>query len=327
MSGRAPAFHAALVDYAAAAADLHAVREAVFVREQWVPAGLERDGADPACLHVLARDAAGEPIGAARLLPPPGPCAAGGAAAVDTDAPADGHRWPRIGRMAVLPQWRGRGVGEAMLDLLTGLARARGWPGLALHAQADATGFYMRQGYLPFGPPFVEAGIRHQAMRRRLQGPAGIQACDQAVAIVVALARQARRRLCVYSRELDPGLFDAPESLEALRRLAVRGGGIGIRLLLQDAAAPQRAHAPLLVLAQRLPSVLQLREVDDPVDRAYPSAFVANDAGGYYFRGLGHRFDGEAELDAPARSRQLREEFDRVWERARPCSELRALGL
>ena len=51
------------------------------------------------------------------------------------------------------------------------------------------------------------------------------------------------------------------------------------------------AHSPLLSFAQRLPSVFQFRETAYPVDRAYPSAFVVSDAGGYYFRTLGHRFD------------------------------------
>ena len=69
------------------------------------------------------------------------------------------------------------------------------------------------------------------------------------------------------------------------------------------------------------------REVVDPVDRAYPSAFIANDAGGFYFRGLGHRFDGEADLRAPGRARQLQMEFDRVWERSRAVSEYRSLGI
>jgi predicted GNAT family N-acyltransferase len=316
------------VDYTAAAAGLHAVREAVFVREQGVPAELEQDPADPHCLHVLARDSAGHPIGAARLVPPF--VSAGGCVGEHTDpatVPMSADRLPRIGRMAVLAEWRGRGVGEAMLDALTALARERGWPELALHAQASAVGFYARLGYLPHGARFTEAGIEHQAMHRRLHGVSAIDTRDQAVAVTTALAHRTRRRLSIYSRALDPGLFDAPEVLEALRSLGVRGGGIEIRILFQDAATPQRDHAPLLPLAQRLPSVFLLREVDDPVDRAYPSAFVANDAGGYYFRGLGHRFDGEADLDAPGRSRQLREEFDRVWERSRPCSELRALGI
>ena len=325
------------VDYAAAAAELHAVREAVFVCEQGVPADLERDAADTHCLHALARDADGRPIGAARLVPPlvaTGGCVGERAGNVHENATpaapgaarASPDLLPRIGRMAVLRDWRGRGVGEALLDALTRAARDRGWPELALHAQASAIGFYARLGYLPHGARFTEAGIVHQAMRRKLAGASAIETREAAVAIVSALAHQARRRLCIYSRALDPGLFDAPEVLDALRSLGVRGGGVEVRILLQDAGTPQREHAPLLPLAQRLPSVFGLREVDDPVDRIYPSAFVANDGGGYYFRDLGNRFDGEADLDAPGRSRQLREEFGRVWERSRPCAELRALG-
>lgn len=316
------------VDFASAAGNLHAVREAVFVREQGVPAELERDAADPHCLHVLACDADGRPIGTGRLVPPF--LAVNGCVGQDSTPDkvhAAAAATPHIGRMAVLGDWRGRGVGETMLAALTEWARERGWRVLALNAQASAIPFYARLGYLPHGARFMEAGIEHQAMRRTLDGASTIDNRESAIAIVTALAHQARRRLCVYSRALDPGLFDAPEVLAGLRRLAVRGGGVELRFLLQDAATPQRDLAPLLGLAQRLPSVILLREVADPVDRTYPSAFVANDAGGYYFRSLGHRFEGEADLDAPGRNRQLRAAFDPVWERARPCSEYRALGV
>jgi hypothetical protein len=115
--------------------------------------------------------------------------------------------------------------------------------------------------------------------------------------------------------------------LDALRRFATAGTGGQVRILLQDAAAPQRAQAPLLALAQRLPSAFAFREVADAVDREYPSAFIANDAGGYYFRGLASRLEREADLAAPGRARQLRGEFDRAWARSRPVTEYRALGI
>ena len=328
MSVPSPRFRVDAVDYVAAATDLHAVRAAVFVHEQHVPAGLERDAADPQCLHVLARDPAGRPIGAARLVPPF--VAANACAGEHSDPahhPVSPDPLPRIGRMAVLPEWRGRGVGAAMLVVLTELARAQRWKAIELHAQVDAIGFYARHGYLPSGPRYMEAGIEHQTMRRALGGPNAVEDREAAIATTLAIATTTRRCLRVYSRALDPGLFDAAPVLDALRALAVRGDGIELRFLLQDADTPQREHAPLIALAQRLPSVLLFRAVDDPVDRAYPSAFLANDGGGYYFRGLGHRFDGETALDAGGRARQLREEFDRIWERSRPCSEYRALGL
>jgi predicted GNAT family N-acyltransferase len=299
-----PAFTVETVGFAACADELLRVREVVFVDEQQVPPELERDALDPQCLHVVARDADGRAIGAGRLT-----------------------QERQVGRMAVLRDWRGRGVGEAILAALVAAARDRGWRELWLNAQVGALDFYRRLGFLPYGPRFMEAGIEHQAMRRKLDGAMAVEDRDAAIAAMVALAHATRRELCVYSRALDPGLLDAPEVVDALRRLAVRGGGIVIRVLLQDATTPQRDDAPLIGLAQRLPSVLQLREVDDPVDRNYPSAYIANDAGGYYFRSLGHRFDGETDLGGAGRARQLREEFMRVWERSRPCSELRALGL
>jgi len=291
-------------DYAAALDDLRAVREAVFVREQQVPLDLEWDALDPFSQHVIARDASDNAIGTGRLTPE-----------------------RKIGRMAVLPQWRNAGVGAALLQTLLRLAREHGWNDVSLHAQVGAIDFYLRHGFVAVGERFHEAGIEHQAMRRSLERPQAVADREAAVAITSQLVIAARRRLWIYSRELDPGLLDDPRVLEALRGFATRGQGNEVQLLLQDAAAPQRAHAPLLALAQRLPSAFAFREVDDPVDRAYAAAFIANDAGGYYFRGLGHRFDGEAETDGSGRARQLAETFKPVWERSRPCTELRALGI
>lgn len=300
----ATTFRVEPIDYAAGLAELRAVREKVFVQEQRVPIEEEWDALDPLCLHVIARDVAGVPIGTGRLTPE--------------------HK---IGRMAVLAGWRGRGVGDAMLGVLIDAARTRGWPSLSLNAQVSAEAFYARQGFIPHGERFQEAGIEHQAMRRVLQGPTAVETLSGAVAAVLAVATQARRQLRIYSRELDPGLLDHASVVDALRRFATGTRGSEVQVLLQDAANPQRALAPLLNLAQRLPSVFHFREVREPVDKAYAAAFMANDMSGYYFRALGHRFDGEIDLDGAGRARQLRDEFGRVWERSRPCTEYRALGI
>lgn len=140
-----PSFHVRLVDWREASAVLDALRFEVFVVGQGVPAELERDGRDPDCAHVLAVSDAGEPIGTGRLLP-------------------DG----RIGRMAVLAPWRGRGVGAAMLDALMDEARRRGFTETHLHAQSHAKDFYARHGYVVEGEEYLEAGIPHVGMRARL---------------------------------------------------------------------------------------------------------------------------------------------------------------
>jgi predicted GNAT family N-acyltransferase len=295
-------FTVAIVEFSDARADLHAVREHVFIVEQGVPAEIERDALDPLCRHVIARGADGQPIGAGRLTPD--------------------HR---IGRMAVLPDCRGRGVGEAMLQALVDEARNLGWHEVSLHAQVSALTFYSRHGFVPYDPRFVEAGIDHQSMRRRLDAATPVEGREAAQAAMLGVIAGARRQLLIYSRELDPGLLDQTEVVSALRRFATGGGEI--RILLQDTATPQRAVAPLLGLGQRLTSAFAFRAIEEPIDRDYPSAYAANDRGGWYFRALGHRFEGECRMGDPARVRQLHALFEPVWERARPCSEFRALGL
>jgi predicted GNAT family N-acyltransferase len=152
MSTEKPTFRVEAIDYEQGLAELRAVRETVFVQEQNVPIEEEWDALDPQCLHVIARDDSGLPIGTGRLTPE--------------------HR---VGRMAVLPDWRGRGVGDALLAALVEVARQRGWRELALNAQVSAFGFYARHGFVPYDARFHEAGIEHQAMRRKLEGATEIE--------------------------------------------------------------------------------------------------------------------------------------------------------
>jgi predicted GNAT family N-acyltransferase len=126
-------------------AKLRAVRLAVFVVEQNISEELEWDEHDAVSIHALAEDRAGVPIGCGRLLP-------------------NGY----IGRVAVLSDWRGQGVGAAILLRLIDLARERGDKRVLLNAQTQAMPFYARLGFAPTGDEFVEAGIPHQTMARAL---------------------------------------------------------------------------------------------------------------------------------------------------------------
>ena len=134
-------YSVAVAEWPVCGSELSAVRRTVFVVEQQVPEDLEWDGLDPDYLHAVARAADGRAIGTGRLLP-------------------DG----RIGRMAVLADWRGLGVGAALLQCLLHQARARGDRHIHLHAQVSAVGFYARAGFVAYGEEFMDAGIRHLSM-------------------------------------------------------------------------------------------------------------------------------------------------------------------
>ena len=120
---------------------LIAVRTRVFVEEQGVPPELELDEFDAVSRHAKAVTGEGRIVGTGRLLP-------------------DAH----VGRMCVLPEYRGRSIGSRLLQHFIDLARREGFPHLHLNAQISALDFYRRHGFHEVSDIFLEAGIEHQAM-------------------------------------------------------------------------------------------------------------------------------------------------------------------
>jgi len=314
------AFHVTPADWRVDFDALRAVREAVFLIEQKVPVEDEWDEADPDCLHVLAVDAGGAPIGTARM-----------------------ERSGKIGRMAVLADWRGRGVGAAMLQALLDLARQHDLDAVHCHAQVSALEFYRRFGFEPEGERFMEAGIEHQLMRLPLprrelpprapsdlppqQAAAPFQGIEPAVAAVVAAVAPARQTLRLVSRDLEPTLFGHAEVLAALRGFATGQRGARVLILVQEPVAAQAHRNRLFALAQRLTSCFEFRTPVEPQDVDYPAAYLVGDRGGFVYRPLAARIEGEASACLPARARELIGHFDPIWERSRPCTEFRALGI
>ncbi|RME29380.1 MAG: GNAT family N-acetyltransferase [Deltaproteobacteria bacterium] len=137
------------------------IRRAVFIEEQSVPEALELDGLDGQATQFLAEwrvdtrgyvDDGWEPVGTARLR-----------VVSDGEQPVG-----KAERVAVLPGFRGRGVGQALMSAMEADARRKGLVRIKLASQQDAIGFYERLGYRVFGEPFMDAGIPHRWMDKRL---------------------------------------------------------------------------------------------------------------------------------------------------------------
>jgi len=123
---------------------LQQVRRAVFIEEQEVSEEEEWDDDDLVSVHVLATRNR-EPVGTGRLSP------AG-----------------KIGRIAVLSEVRGLGIGGRILDMLIQEALHKGLLDVHLNAQVHAIPFYEKHGFTAYGEVFDEAGIPHRRMRRNL---------------------------------------------------------------------------------------------------------------------------------------------------------------
>lgn len=126
-----------------------ALRRAVFIDEQGIAEADEIDDLDGQAVHLLAR-IAGRPVGTARLL-----------------RKGDSGK---IGRVCVLPEARGTGLGAALIR--AGIAHFAGDPALVavrLSAQDHAIGFYEKLGFAAYGPAYDDAGIPHRDMLRSLR--------------------------------------------------------------------------------------------------------------------------------------------------------------
>lgn len=117
----------------------------MFIEEQAVPEALEVDGLDDASTHFVAEEAE-RVIGTARLRP------------------LEDNEAGKAERVAVLAEFRNRGIGGLLMDRLEFEAWRMGLLRVVLHAQVSALEFYRRRGYQEEGPRFFEAGIEHQEM-------------------------------------------------------------------------------------------------------------------------------------------------------------------
>ena len=195
-------------------ATMGAIRRAVFVVEQGVPAQLEWDGLVAGCTHVLARMNR-DPVGTGRLLPT-----------------------GRIGRLAVVAGARRHGIGRGLRRGVE-LARAQGLMPVYLHAQVSSASCCEAHGCVAEGAEFDEAGIRHRRMRLAVPAQQRTDAAPGGAAHAALVRRRGTHRrdrgrglgapradaVLVQPRARDlrvPGLHRCGQALRA--RAALREG-------------------------------------------------------------------------------------------------------
>jgi predicted GNAT family N-acyltransferase len=119
------------------------IRMEVFVEEQKVPPWEEMDDLDEEATHYLAEED-GRSVGTARLVD-------------------KGSGVGKIGRVAVLKEARGAGVGRDLMRTILDDTRGQ-FQSYVLDAQLQVIPFYERLGFVPEGEVFLDAGIEHRRM-------------------------------------------------------------------------------------------------------------------------------------------------------------------
>jgi predicted GNAT family N-acyltransferase len=134
------------VNYSAYRETLLSVRVPVLIGELKWPVGWEEDDRDVGCIQLVALHA-DHAVATARI-----------------DLEWNG----KIGRVVVLPAYRNKGIGRALIRTMHDLARAAALRSVWCHAPVTSVPFFELMGYRPEGDPFMEAGVQHQALRRKL---------------------------------------------------------------------------------------------------------------------------------------------------------------
>lgn len=306
---------------------IRSIRHKVFVDEQKVPPELEWDDTDEIADHFLAVLPDNTPVGVARLFSTLG---------------ETGH----IGRMAILPEFRGQGIGEAMLQYL--IAEAAGqYQELKLSAQQHAVAFYQRAGFHVCSEPYEDAGIPHLDMRclapALLNAQAGADRSrpmllgedtqswlfeneSSMLNLMDSMLGQTGQRLWLYDRILAHDFYDRQRFIELVSSLARRHRLSEIRLLIHDDQPLIKRRHQLVELMRRLPSRIELKLINT----AYPhedQPFMLADRQGVVYRHDFTRPSGFAGFADSGRVKRLSEKFQRMWDAGRSSLELRELPL
>lgn len=149
-----------------------------------------------------------------------------------------------------------------------------------------------------------------------------VEAADAALALV----RQARQSLRIFTRDLDPTLYSSEAFRDAVAGFARRGRHTEARILVQDPTRAIRTHHRLIDLAQMLSSHIGVRRVAaEWADEV--CALLLADERGLLYRPYGDRFEGSVDFAAGPRALELGRWFDDVWENSLPDPEFRQLKI
>lgn len=317
---------------------LREIRQAVFVEEQNIPEDLEFDADDIHARHVLALNSAGMAVGCARLL--------------DSGL---------IGRVAVMPDARGAGLGRALMDALISTAESMHLSKVFLHAQQDAEGFYKKLEFISTGASFMEAGIKHLSMERALpipfdtsgltknrviaasSRPGELNATSQhpdalksdlreftdeqsAAEQLRNVLTRAQRTLRIYSPMLDPTLFDQPEVVALVSQFARSAAGIQIEILLRDSQLIVARGHTLVELGRRLDEKMRIRKLPDTI-KGDKQSWLVVDNRALWVQSEPEEYRGWSDTWNQVQAERFAKRYTQFWDRSGPDPELRLLRL
>jgi len=149
---------------------------------------------------------------------------------------------------------------------------------------------------------------------------------DEAKALVLTMAEQAKRQICIFGTDIDQALFNNEAFLDIVSQLARRHSTTQIRILVHDTAKSVQNDHRLIPLAQRLTSSIHIHNTARQHKDSNKTQILVDDFA-YLTCPLATQYNGYANLYDRLEVRQLQHDFDTMWAQSTPDITVRRLDL
>jgi len=147
---------------------------------------------------------------------------------------------------------------------------------------------------------------------------------DEVKIINIALTQQTSRNIDIISKNLDAGVFDTAEYIEAIKNLSISSKFTRIRILIKDSEQMTQYGHRIIDLIQQLTSSIEVRKISEEY-QSYNEAFSVFDTKGVIYLRYADRYEGFANFNRPRLVSELSNFFNEVWEHSTPETNLRRL--
>lgn len=322
------------VTFEAVAKIIKKIREIVFVHELGLPESFSRDESDVEAIHWVAQDSSGQIIGVIRMS-------------------SDGE----ISRLAVMSEYRNKGVGQSLLELAVRKAIRFDLQEVRLEAPVELDNFYTGAGFEKRGNAFDELGLKHQSYIKIIEledvheplqrsGVGNDNYSDSEIVyklgqdkklillrreedyknVILEMTKQAITSVRIFSPLLEHKLFDNSQLRETLSALSRKNRYTHIEILLYDSHRVTRNGHALLELSRKLPSSIKMKIVH-PELRRFNHEYVLVDGAGVIYRLDYEVYDGYANFSDVTECNKLGRQFTAAWESGLIDPNLRQLRI
>ena len=142
----------------------------------------------------------------------------------------------------------------------------------------------------------------------------------------LAVVREAKRKVSIFTHDLEPGIYDDPDFLEVVKRLDLSQTDARIRVLIADPTKAIKNGNNFVHLGRRLNTYIEFRHVREDL-RTHAEAFCIADESALVYRLQAARWEGIADTHEPAVAQLYGKMFDEIWLASEVEMEFRQLGI